>query len=337
MKEIKHPVRQSAAFISACFLLAASTAASAGSTVSLSGFLQAGSPSSFSIADLQSSSTTYTVNGDTYTGVSLYNYVHTYVATDPTVPKNDILRDYVTATGSNGSSFTYALGSLNGSGFGVQNDFIAYSDTNGTLNGISIIADDGANVANLTSLNVGHVSYAGAGPGGSSSSFTINGDVINPATYTASNLPNGLTPQTVTVSSTGGTLPGSSFTGVSLWNLLVLAGLSTDPATLANEYVIATGTDNYQAVISLEELNPLYGNNNDLLAYANGSGGTLGSSGFARVVLPADGKGGRYVSNLTSLTVVSAVPLPPSAVLMLSGLLAVGGSLRKRLSTVLPA
>jgi hypothetical protein len=332
-------------FGSALFFLTSVTAASADTTVSLGGFLQSSSPSGFNLAALQSYASSnpsavqsVTVGGDTYTGISLYSYLHGYVATDPTVPKNDALRDYVVASGSGGASMVYALGSLSGSGFGTQNDIIAYQDSNGPLSGPSIIAADGASVANLSSLSIGHVSYAGAGAGGDSTSFTVNGNVSNPTTYTASNLPNTLTTQILTV--TTPPVTGSSFTGVSLWNLLLQAGLSTNPASLANEYVIATGTDNYQVVLSLEELNPLLGNQNDLLAFATGTGASLGTSGFARIVLPGDAKAGRYVSNLDSLTVVSvaAVPVPASAVLMLSGLIGVGfSSFRKRLYALLAA
>lgn len=310
-------------------LMASSSAAFADATVSLSGYLTSGSPSSFDIAALQSFAasnpsavSTVTVGSDTYTGVSLYSYIDSYIATDPTVPKNDILRDYVQATGSDGSSTVYALGNLRPSGFGTANDIIAYSDSNGTLSAPSVIASDGSSETNITSLSVGHVSYPGAGAGGVSTSLTIGGDVSNPGTYTSSNLPGSLATQEITVSTPPVT--GDSFTGVSLWSFLEQAGISTNPATLANEYVIATGTDNYQAIFSLEELNPLYGNQNDLLAYATGTGASLGSSGDFRIVVPADAKAGRYVSNVDSLTVVTvaAVPLPASALMMLSGMLA---------------
>ena len=345
MLKIKHPIGRTAAFGSALLLLASASAASADTAVSLGGYLNAGTPSSFNISALQSFAAshssavqTVTVGGDVYTGVSLYSYLNSYLATDPTVPKNDILRDYVVATGSGGNSSVYALGNLSSSGFGITNDIIAYSDSNGPLAGASLIASDGANVANLTSLNVGHVAYAGAGPGGVATSFTVNGAVTNPGTYTASNLPGNLATQVVTVSTPPVT--GQSFTGVSLWNLLVQAGISTNPANYLNEYVIATGTDNYQSIFSLEEIAPSFGNQSDLLAYATGTGASLGTSGFARIVIPGDAKAGRYVSNLDSLTVVSvaAVPVPASAVLMLSGLFAVGFSgIRRRLSGVITA
>lgn len=312
-------------------LLAPAAPAAADSAVSLGGYLTAGSPGSFDISALQSFAAsnpsavqTVTVGGDTYTGVSLYSYIAAYLATDSTVPKNDILRDYVTATGSDGSSITYALGNLSGSGFGTQKDIIAYSDNSGTLASAAVVAADGADVASLSSLAVGHVGYAGAGAGGVSSSLTVSGDVSATTTYTASDLPGSLTTQDITVSTPPVT--GSSFTGVSLWDLLVQSGLDTTAANLLSEYVVVTGTDNYQTVFSMEEIDPAYGNQNDLVAYATGSGGSLGTSGFARIVVPGDAKAGRYVSNIDSLAVIAAVPLPGAAVMMMSGLAAVASA-----------
>ncbi|QWF69725.1 hypothetical protein KEF85_10095 [Methylomonas paludis] len=304
------------------------TTALADSSVSFSGFLKPSSPSGFNLADLQTyagtnpnSVKTVTVAGDTYTGVSLSSYLASYVATDPSVPKNDILRDYVTATSSGGAQTVYSLGELNSS-FGNENAIIAYSDSNGSLSTPSIIAADGANVQNLTSLQVGHLAYT-PGSGGVSSQFTIDGAVANITTYNSSNFPGSLATQTVSVS-TPPLTAGTSFSGVSIWDLLNLAGVDTSSANILHEYVVATGTDGYQTVFSLAELDPLFGNNNDLIAYATNSG-SLGGSGFARVVVPADvAKAGRYVSNLNELTVISvaAVPLPSSSLFMFSGLLA---------------
>ncbi len=50
----------------------------------------------------------------------------------------------------------------------------------------------------------------------------------------------------------------------------------------------------------------------DLIAYEV-DGGWLGADGFARVVVPGDDYGGRYVSNLVSLEFIDAVPLPEPA------------------------
>src|SRR5690349_2948483 len=51
-------------------------------------------------------------------------------------------------------------------------------------------------------------------------------------------------------------------------------------------------------------------------------GAPLGSDGFARIVVPGDQAGGRYVSNLVSLQVIRAVvPEPGSMAVVVSGLL----------------
>lgn len=353
----KYSMRHSLAFGSILLSLLIANplhAATASSQFSLSGYLNSASPSSFDLAALQSYATANTaavksvsVNNnsggtDVYTGISLSSFLGSYLKTDPTVPKNDILRDYVVATGTDGYRSVFSLGELNSS-FGNQNDIIAYQLNGADLTGSGfarIVAPGdvkaGRWVSNLASLEIGHVDYTPAA-GGISNQFSVNGAVTNLTTYNASNLPGSLPAQTVTVNTPP--LFGASFTGVSLWSLLNQAGIITD-STIKNDilgkYVIATGSDGYQSVFSLGELNPNFGNQADLVAFADGNGASLGSKGFAEIVVPGDvAKAGRYVSNLVSLTVVNAapVPLPASALLMLSGLLTFGFSpFRRRLN-----
>jgi hypothetical protein len=113
---------------------------------------------------------------------------------------------------------------------------------------------------------------------------------------------------------------------VSLWTLLTDAGIVTNPAIkndILNYYVLATGSDGYEAIFSLGELDPMFGGTGlpDLIAYAV-NGGPLGPDGFARVVVPGDNFGGRYVSNLVSLEVIDAVvPEPGTLLLVVTGLM----------------
>lgn len=321
-----------------------SLAADPSTQFALGGYVNTGSPSNFDLTALENYALAHpdqvkTVSvakagggSDVYTGISLSGFLDSYVVkpAGPSAPKNDVLRDYVVATGSDGYKSVFSLGELN-SGFGNQNDIIAYE-----LNG-SVLSSDGFAriiapgdaakgrwVFNLASLQIGHADFT-PGTGGISSNFTLNGAVANPATFSLTDLPGSLPATTVTVNSQSGDgkLPGTTFTGVSLWDLLNQAGILTDP-TIKNDilgkYVVATGSDGYAAVFSLGELDPKFGNQPDLVAYANALGTTLGSDGFARIVVPDDVKGGRYVSNLTSLTVysVAAVPLPGSAIFMFS-------------------
>jgi hypothetical protein len=97
--------------------------------------------------------------------------------------------------------------------------------------------------------------------------------------------------------------------GVSLWTLIQDAGLLTNPA-IKNDVlgfgVVATGSDGYRALISLGEIDPMFGNQHDIVAYADTGNqlGPNGADGALRLVVPGDHAGGRYVSNLVSLQVV---------------------------------
>lgn len=98
-----------------------------------------------------------------------------------------------------------------------------------------------------------------------------------------------------------------AFTGVPLINLLDEAGVITDPNQkndILRKYVVVTGSDCYQAVVSLAELLPTFAGQPILVAYADGTGMPLpADQGMARLVVPGDKAGGRYVSNIVSIVV----------------------------------
>jgi hypothetical protein len=144
--------------------------------------------------------------------------------------------------------------------------------------------------------------------GYSFSPVLISGQVADPGIY---NLP-ATTPMTIeSVTYTAAGIPVSdNYTGTTLWNLLADAGgvtTTTAKNDILSKYVIATGSDGYQAVFSLGEIDPMFGHEPVLVAYADTAGqlGPKGSDGLARMVVPGDIAGGRYVSDLVSLQVVS--------------------------------
>ncbi len=59
----------------------------------------------------------------------------------------------------------------------------------------------------------------------------------------------------------------------------------------------------------------MFGGQDDLVAYADTGGqlGPDGEEGFARMVVPGDSAGGRYISNLVALKVFTAAPVPEPA------------------------
>jgi hypothetical protein len=134
----------------------------------------------------------------------------------------------------------------------------------------------------------------------------------------------------------GGTPVTDTYTGVSLWTLLNDAGLITDPNIkndVLRQYVEAIGSDGYAAIFSLGEIDPMFGNQPDLVAYADTGGqlGPDGADGFARIVVPGDAAGGRYISNLVALKVFTAAPVPePATWVLLIGPLPILALLRSR-------
>lgn len=99
----------------------------------------------------------------------------------------------------------------------------------------------------------------------------------------------------------------AAFTGVSLWTLFDKVGLKTDPK-IRNEglhkLVVAKGADGYYAVIALAELDPEFAGQQAIVAYEQ-DGKPLGG---ARLVMPGDKAGGRYVVNVVSIELRNVEP-----------------------------
>lgn len=282
---------------------------------------------------------TYTSAGapvtDTFTGTGLWTLLNSAGGITP-IPgvKNSSLLNYVVAVGSDGYEAVFAGGEINPmfGGKSLAPDMVAYADTSGplTTTGFArmVVPGDtagGRYVSNLVDLTVGQAPVPAKGPGGLSTQFTLSG-VKTPGVYTLSTLGD-FTPTTVTTTYTAaGTPVTDTYTGVSLWTLLNDAGLITDP-TIKNDvlrqYVEAVGSDGYAAIFSLGEIDPMFGDEDDLVAYSD-TGGQLGADGpdgFARMVVPGDTAGGRYVSNLVALEVFTvAVPEPATWVLLIGTL-----------------
>ena len=312
-------------------------------TTAVNVFGQVGTPTSFDGTALgalpQTTETvTYTSAGspvtNTFTGPSLWGVLQASggITTNPAI-KNDILRKYVIATGSDGYKAVISAGEISPK-FGNKPDLVAIGDTAGRLPGAdgvarTVAAGDkagGRYVSNLASLEVGSGPVQLGTGGGPSTQFVVQGAVGTFMTFDLAALQS-LTPYTQSVTyTTGTTTVSDTYTGALLWDVLGRAGITTNPAIkndILRKLVTATGSDGYQVDFSAGELSPTFGNAPILVAYSDINGDIAGGSGFARLVVPGDLAGGRYVSNLTSLTVSdpTLVPEPASAVLLVAGLI----------------
>lgn len=110
-----------------------------------------------------------------------------------------------------------------------------------------------------------------------------------------------------------------SYTGTSTWSLLGGLGFASDPAKkgdLLNRYLLATGADGYQVVLSSGELNPAFGNKQSLVAYEEARPGAVSAlsdqEGPLLLTVPGDRRGSRYMSNLVQLEWRAPPPAAPA-------------------------
>lgn len=301
--------------------------------------------SSSTLAGLTHEAITY----DTYTGISLWSLLRG--SSNGIVPhtveggatNNPLLRSFVTATGGNGSRSLFSIGEIDPRFGGFDGDpvIVAYKKGDTLLDTPRLIEREDPNgardVAELVSLHVASLPQLAAKARTPSIEFDVFGAVGTAGSFTLNSLKqlvNSPTPpfsETTLINISFNNGPGFDYTGVRLWDLLNYAGIDTN-VTLQG-YVLARATDDYQIVFSLAELDPdRRGPQDVLVAYERSEGG-LGDNGFARLVVPGDQAGGRYLSNLASLEVVyiQAVPEAHTWALMLAGLALVGLSVRRRL------
>lgn len=160
-------------------------------------------------------------------------------------------------------------------------------------------------------ISLGTSPLQAACPGGVSNSFTVSGDVTNRAVFNLNNLEQFAPAQANVTYFAAGSVVTESFTGVLLWDLLnnpPVGGIVTNPNVkndILHKVVIVTGTDCYQSVFGAGEFDPFFGGSQIMIAYATG-GQSLGNDGFARIAIPGDKAGGRFVSNIATIEVRDA-------------------------------
>lgn len=137
-------------------------------------------------------------------------------------------------------------------------------------------------------------------------SLRIVGAVQTPKTYALEELRRAPATSETVYFSTGKGPVRATFTGVLLWSLLQEAGIAVDPAVkndILRHTIAVTGSDGYRVVLSAGELDPEFGGELAILAYAR-DGQPLGpNGGFVRLIVPGDKGGGRNVASIVEIEV----------------------------------
>ena len=149
--------------------------------------------------------------------------------------------------------------------------------------------------------------------GGYAQAFVLTGLVENPKTFTEADL---AAYPSVTLSVAFGAGQGfqtGRYTGVQLWDLLVEARVQLDPTRnndRLRKYIVVTGSDGYEAIFSLAEVDPDFGAEVILIAYAKDGQPLPQNEGMARAIIGTDKRGGRLVSNVVRIE-IRDVDSPP--------------------------
>jgi hypothetical protein len=165
--------------------------------------------------------------------------------------------------------------------------------------------------AALLLLGVANLPANAACSGGVSTSIAVAGDVVKPTVFTLKLLEQFAPAQENVTYFTMSGVETNSFTGALLWDVLTsppVGGIVVNPNVkndILHKIIIVTGTDCYASTFGAGEVDPLFADNQIMLAYAE-NGKSLGTDGFAQLIAPGDKAGGRFVFNIATIEVKDA-------------------------------
>lgn len=255
-----------------------------------------------------------------YTGAALWPLLQacalqSATATDAHGQRAEALGRYVLASGAEGYNAVFSVGELHPD-FGNKGSIVAYAESGAGAGeqagpaSLRITAPGDVQgsryVAGLTRLEVRASGSVGAGSGVTApQAVQVLGAVGNTLRLDEAAL--------LALPAVTHEVGGRRYTGVDLWSLLhTSAALEADGdsgANLQSMYLVATGADGYQALVSLAEMSPELGGRRVLIAYR--MDGQPLARGLARLVVVGDGKAGRSVSGLEAIEVFAAAPAAP--------------------------
>ena len=138
-----------------------------------------------------------------------------------------------------------------------------------------------------------------------SAAIQVGGEVANPRSYTLDDLRALPAEQVRGVVRVGGSDQAFVFDAVRLFALINAAG-PTISGDGAGYYVRIDGADGSQAIVAWGEISPDFEGKPVAVAYTQDGVPLDDATGFARLVVPGDLRGGRSVASITAITLMRA-------------------------------
>ena len=158
----------------------------------------------------------------------------------------------------------------------------------------------------LALMSCASFSTAAGGTAANADSISIDGAVEHPRSLTRAELINlPATTEAVSLKTGKGVLTGR-YTGVLLWTLLQQASIKVSAEhrnDAMRHTIVVTSSDGYSTVLSVAEIDPEFGDERAIIAYAKDGQPLSDKRGFARLILPADRSAGRAISGVARITV----------------------------------
>lgn len=139
-----------------------------------------------------------------------------------------------------------------------------------------------------------------------SATLSLEGEVLYPRTLTMKYLTS-MDSTTLAIKDSDGL--GHDFKGVPLAVILEKAGVTMGPELRGEnlaKYVLVTAADGYEVLFSLPEIDPLFSQNNVILAYEMDGQPLPQGHGPFRLVVPQDKRHARWIREIRSIKVVFA-------------------------------
>ncbi len=133
----------------------------------------------------------------------------------------------------------------------------------------------------------------------------VNGAVASPLSLSLADLHDYPAHSVATTYANNDRVAAATYTGARLWDVLLTAQVTSDPAMDKKLRVMARAKDRFRCLLRWHEFDPAQTDRLVLIAYEKDGQPLDSASGPLRLVVPGDAQGVRYLRGLALITVLT--------------------------------